>query len=559
MEISMPAVDAASLTAQFVKNLKENGFRSRRQPTSDDEFDVHYFDLTPLKIRSGIYTPFLVLRRASHGDISLDHYHSIIEKAADFFAHQSNSNFVVLLAGGQLTRQEEELRAHAAASNVAILERRIMDAIATAQKGRPKERALGTALGEVLGRLKLSPYVIGKHAIGSRFFGRRTQINKLMSGRQGGGCTIVGNRRIGKTSLLKEVQSRMRADDPSTLVADIYGGAKFQNTHEVLSAIVRGLQPDARLLQDNTPNREPNLIRNFSSYIHSLADRDGKSIAVFIDELDGLLTWDSEQNYRLLDILREAFDHERCHIYFAGFRITMEAKANKLCPLHNFGRLVQVGPLSREETVEMITRPTENLGMDLSDSDLTGAIYSETAGQPELIQYCGAELIHYFIEKGQVPDATTLLTRVAEDRGYEQAIFGSFLQNSTARERLACYLLIAHAEHLSAPLDSYEFGMATIDSLLQKHKVSMDEHDLYTLISNLQVGGFTTPVEGKQHEYRFSVPQFARYCMNLDLKFLTGKALHEVNRARADSKLSTPRSVQEWAAESQTPEARNHD
>ena len=546
----MPAMDAPSLTAQFVKNLKESGFRSHRQPSSDDEFDAHYLDLTPLKIRSGYFTPFLVLRRA-YGDLSRDQYLSIIDKAAAVFAHQTNSNFVVLLAGGRLAHQDEELRTHAAASNVAILERRVLDTIATAQKGRAKERALGTALGEALGPLKLSPYVIGKHAIGSRFFGRRTQINKLMSGRQGGGCTIVGNRRIGKTSLLKEVQRRMISDDPSTLVADIYGGAKFQNTYEVLSAIIKGLQPQARLLQD----REPNLIRNFSSYIRALADRERRSVAVFVDELDGLLTFDAEHNYELLDILREAFDHERCHVYFAGFRITMEAKANKLCPLHNFGRLVALGPLSREETVEMITKPMENLGINLADSDLTGAIYSETAGQPELIQYCGAELIQYYIEKGQVPDATTLLTRVVEDRGYEQAIFGSFVQNSTARERLACYLLIANAESLSIPLESYEFGMATIDGLLQKQKLSMDEHNLYTLISNLHVGGITTPVEGKQHEYRFSVPQFARYCMNLDLKFLTGKALHEVKRARTDRKLFPLSSIQEWVAESETPES----
>jgi ATPase domain predominantly from Archaea len=547
----MPTVDAPSLAVQFVKNLKESGFRAHRNPSSDDDFDVHYLDLTPLKIRSGYFTPFLIPRRNSYGDVSHDQYLAIVDKAAAFFAHQTNSNFVVLLAGGQLTHQDEELRTHAAAKSVAILERGVMDAIATAPKGRPKERALGTTLGETLGLVRLSPYVIGKHATGSRFFGRRTQINKLMSGRQGGGCTIVGNRRIGKTSLLKEVQRRMMSDDPSTLVADIYGGAKFQNTYEVLSAIIKALQPQARLLQD----REPNLIRNFSSYIRALADRERRSVAVFIDELDGLLTFDAEHNYELLDILRGAFDHERCRIFFAGFRITMEAKANDRCPLHNFGRLVALGPLSREETVEMINKPMENLGVDLSDSDLTGAIYSETAGQPELIQYCGAELAHYYVETGQIPDATTLLTRVVQDRGYEQAIFGSFLQNSTARERLACYLLIANAEHSSTPLDSYEFGMATIDGLFQKQKVSMDEHDLYTLISNLQVGGITTPVEGKQHEFRFSVPQFARYCMNLDLSFLTGKALHEVKRARTDRKLFPLSSIQEWVAESETPES----
>ena len=546
----MLAVDAPSLTAQFIKNLKDSGFRSHRQSTSDDDFDSHYLDLTPLKIRSGYFTPFLTLRRA-YGHLSHDHYLSIIEKAGAFYAHQTNSNFVVLLAGGQIPHHDDEIRTHAAALNVAVLDRRAIDTIAAAPKGRAKERALGSALGEALGCLRLSPYVIGKHAIGSRFFGRRIHINKLMPGRQGGGCTIVGNRRIGKTSLLKEVQRRMINEDPSTLVADIYGGAKFQNTYEVLSTIVKSLQPHARLLQDS----DSNLIRNFRSYIHALADRERRSVAVFIDELDGLLIFDAEHNYELLDILREAFNHERCHVFFAGFRITMEAKANRLCPLHNFGRLVALGPLSREETVEMITKPLENLGIDISDSDLAGTIYSETAGQPELIQYCGAELIHYYTEHGRVPDATTLLTRVVEDRGYEQAIFGSFLQNSTARERLACYLLIAHAESSSANLDSYEFGIATIDDLLQKQKLSFDENDLYTLALNLNVGGITTPVEGKQHEYRFSVPQFIRYCMNLDLKFLTSKALREVKRATTDRKMFPLSSIQEWVAESEAPES----
>jgi hypothetical protein len=551
----MPVVETAILTAQFVKHLKENGFKSLRPPSSDEEFDVHYLDLTPLKIRAGHFAPFLMLRRVSAPtDLAPDQYISIVDKAATFFAQRTQHDFVVLLAGGHLTEHDDDLKTYAAAANVAILDRRAMDAIAVAQRGGAKERALGTALGQSLGCSKLSPYVIGKHATGSRFFGRRIQINKLLPGRQGGGCTIVGNRRIGKTSLLKEVQRRMVAEDPNTLVADIYGGPKFRNTYEVLSAIMKGLQPQARLLQDREPNLIRNFIRNFPSYIHAMADREHKSVAVFIDELDGILIFDAEHNYELLDILREAFDHERCHIYFAGFRITMEAKANTKCPLHNFGRLVALGPLSREETVEMITKPTANLGIDVSQSDLTGAIYRETAGQPELIQYFGSELIEYYEEKGHIPDATTLLTRVFEDQGFEQAVFGSFLQNSTARERLACYLIMADAERQNTPLESCEFGMATIDSLLQEQQVTMDEKELYTLISNLRVGGITADVVGKPHEYRFNVPQFARYCMNLDLKFLTRKALQEVSRGMTDRAVFPLSSIQEWVAESETPE-----
>jgi len=542
----MPAVDPSSQTAHFIRDLKETGIKSHRQSSSDDDFDAHYLDLTPLKIRSGYFTPFLTIRR-SYGDLSSDQYRSIIDKTADFFAHQTNSNFVVLLAGGEITQRDDELITHAATKNVAVLDRRAMNAITTAPKGRAKERALGTALAEALGCLKLSPYVIGKHAVGSRFFGRRSQLSRLMPGRQGGGCTIVGNRRIGKTSLLKEIQRRMIHDDPSTLVADIYGGAKYQNCYEVLSAIIKELQPQARLHQD----RDPSLIRNFRTQIHSLVERENRTVAVFIDELDGLLTFDSENHYELLDILRHAFDHERCHIMFAGFRITMEAKANRLCPLHNFGRLVVLGPLSRDETVEMITRPMENLGIDLSDTDLTEAIYRETAGQPELIQFYGSEIIQYYVETGRAPDSTTLLTRIVEDRGFEQAIFGSFLQNSTARERLACYLLIANADSSSYPLESYEFGISTLDKLLKTHNLSLDENDLYSLISNLFVGGITTQVQGRMHEYRFSVPQFARYCLNLDLTFLTDKALQEVQRTRTDRKEFALSSIQEWVAETQ--------
>jgi len=528
----MPVVEPTPLTVQFVRHLRERGFKSHRLASpvlADEEFDVQYLDLTTLKIRAGIFTPFLTLRRVSNRtDLTRDQYMSLIDRSAAFFEHQIDSNFVVLLADGESNEQDDELKVHAAAANVAVLDRRAMDAIMDAHKGRAKERALGTALAESLGRLKLSPYVIGKHATGSRFFGRRTHIHKLLPGRWGGGCTIVGNRRIGKTSLLKEVQRRMMAEDQNLLVADIDGGSEFRNTYEVLAAIMKGLQPEAPLLRD----REPDLIRKFPSLIRQLAAE--KSIAVFIDELDGLLIFDAEHNYELLDTLREAFGHDRCHIFFAGFRITMEAKANKKCPLHNFGPLVALGPLTREETVEMITKPSANLGIAISQSDLIRAIYRETAGHPELVQYCGSELIQYYEEKGQLPDATTLLTRVFEDKGFEQAVFGPFLQNSTARERLACYLLIANADSRNVNLESYEFGMATIDGLLQEQNVVMNEHDLHTLVSNLRVGGITTPVEGKQHEYRFNVPQFARYCSSIDLTFLTRKALQDARISRRE-------------------------
>ena len=70
-----------------------------------------------------------------------------------------------------------------------------------------------TTLFNQVPRAQLAPYETTKPVTGGQFFGRRSDINKVLQHPQTN-YLFVGIRRIGKTSLLKEIQRRMDRIDP---------------------------------------------------------------------------------------------------------------------------------------------------------------------------------------------------------------------------------------------------------------------------------------------------------------------------------------------------------
>ena len=62
-------------------------------------------------------------------------------------------------------------------------------------------------------RAQLAPYESSRPVFGSRFFGRDGEINRIMN-HPDRSYLLLGLRRVGKTSLLKEVRRRLDEADP---------------------------------------------------------------------------------------------------------------------------------------------------------------------------------------------------------------------------------------------------------------------------------------------------------------------------------------------------------
>jgi AAA+ ATPase superfamily predicted ATPase len=380
-----------------------------------------------------------------------------------------------------------------------------------------RSKILSNALIKFLGRETLSPYISGRPAIGGRFFGRLSAVKSIFHG--GTNWTVLGNRRIGKTSLLQEIRARFRLQGVET--GWVYGG-KCNSTLDVVYDILKEL---GQFRTADHVIADPYKTRNLPSYIHKMADSDKRSVALFIDELDHILEFDAKQNFEMLELLRATFqNHESCRIFMAGFRQVMEASNSIDHPLFNFTKPCYLQLLSREEALDMITRPLSNLGIDLSRSDLPNAIYRQTSGQPELIQIHCAETIRLFEDGGKIPNGQELFVDVFNNEEYKRKVLGTFLANTNPYEELLCYLLIEDSEK-SSRATQYEFGLEDVDRLLKKVGYNVGLHEIQGIVTQLKISGIITPVRGRWEKYRFSVPQLAGYVLRGNLGFSISKAL----------------------------------
>ena len=303
-------------------------------------------------------------------------------------------------------------------------------------------------------------------------------------------------------------------------IAEVYGNT-CHDTFSLLYKILYDLNPElaARPLMDPGV-----LLELFPILVQNVSKRENRNVAVFIDELDHILEFDQRQNYEAMEILRSVFQHDRCRVFCAGFRRTMDATLRDDHPLRNFTQPLRLTGLKLKETLDMVTRPLALLEIDVP-LDTATAIERETAGQPELIQICCDEIIRYFEDTNRVPSAKELLVSVFEGDIFKQSVLGAFLTNFNAYEQLACYLLFQRAR---GDCDRYEFNVAEIDEELKSFKLQLPLRALNTLVNNLHVGGAISGIRGSA-KYRFSVPQLGRYCVSLDLDFCITKAIEDIS------------------------------
>ena len=509
----------------LTKHLLDFGFQKRRSVERKGDLEIEFLDLTPLKLNVGHFTPFIVARSLSgHKTISADLLDPVLAEIQSF-AKQQDTYFYVLVLGGKLAYDKKKRASNISDRKIAVVDLNGLREIYAATDHEGTHKALARALVAFLGRNKLSPYQPRQLATGGRFFGRKETLRTALSSDNGHNVSFAGNRRIGKTSLLQEIKRQIVRDDASVRIAEVYGNT-CHDTFSLLYKILFDLKPETAA----KPLMDPNiLVERFPSLVHDVPKTENRNVAVFIDELDHILEFDERQNYEAMEILRSTFQHDRCRVFCAGFRRTMDATLRDNHPLRNFTHPHRLTGLKLSETVDMVTRPLAHLGIDVP-ADMAAAIEGETAGHPELIQICCDEIIRYYEETNRVPSIKELLVSVFDSDIFKQSVLGAFLTNFNPYEQLSCYLLFRRA---GKDFDRYEFNVAEIDEELKSINRKLPFRAVNTLLNNLQVGGAISPIRGSTR-YRFSVPQLGRYCVDLNLDFCISKAIEDWSELGAE-------------------------
>ncbi len=187
---------------------------------------------------------------------------------------------------------------------------------------------------------------------------------------------VVGPRRVGKSSLLKQLYRHLsHREDIEAVFLDIKG----------ISDPMRV----ARRLGRTFDQRRKDTPISAWGMVHVLKkrfDETQRKIVILVDEADGLIKKDASHGYPLLWDLRSLQSEDICAFVLTGFRFLYEAALDKESPLFNFATVSFLGPLEPVEAEDLVRIPMQRLGISFSSSEVPRRIVKRVGGFPQFVQ-----------------------------------------------------------------------------------------------------------------------------------------------------------------------------
>lgn len=252
-----------------------------------------------------------------------------------------------------------------------------------------------------------NPYIVGNPVTGSLFVGREDimrRLEELWMPEQRPSVVIYGHRRMGKTSILKNLGARFGS---KTAIIDFnmqrIGGVN--STGQLLYYLTVKLY-DSLSADQQTQLKEPDR-ENFYQDPYFALDRFlqqlnsmelEKRFIIAVDEFEKIEEWIEEKRIEpeLLDFWRGLIQTYPWFVMaFAGLHTLQEMTENYWHPLFGSVTAISVSFLSPKGAEQLIVQPTPDFELDY-DSDAIEQIINLTNGQPYLVQLIAHTLVTRF-------------------------------------------------------------------------------------------------------------------------------------------------------------------
>ncbi len=320
--------------------------------------------------------------------------------------------------------------------------------------------------------LRPNPYVVGRPLLDSDIFIGRTEVferilDSLRGANQDNVVVLIGQRRMGKTSILRRLGPHLGDDYVAVLVdlQGLLGSGETAFFREVVSAIRDELE-EAGIEVEEPPSdafeSDPGhaFRRQFLGAVRrALGDR---RLLLAFDEFEVLeeRIRAGELEPRILPFFRSLMQHEKnVSFMFAGTHRLDELTEDYWSVLFNLAVYLDVGHLPQQEVAKLFTEPTrEAFEIDPLALD---KVYRVTGGHPHFSQLLARELIEHRNQQQlsyvTVQDVNLVASRVA-DKGQ---LHIAYLWNEASRtERLLLLVLKAllEREGLATLKAAYRFA-----------------------------------------------------------------------------------------------------
>ncbi len=433
-------------------------------------FDLYYADLSSWKLRLSSRTPVICVKASDLDRTSSQH---VMQSLADVVRERSlNRQVVLILVEGN----SFPLFKHKTSLNYNLVLIGAEEQKRVVQSRRPSGELLDIISTQVPISF-LSPYETRAPVTGSRFFGREQEISRILANPDTN-QVILGIRRIGKTSLLRETE---------------------------------------RLFNE----REESDIFFFPNFLERMSKQFKSKIIFLLDEIDNLVIM-QRGDWELFRMLRASSNKGVCQYIIAGFREAMREQYLLDSPFYNFAQEIRLSEFSRQQARDLIVTPMENLRVRLhNQEEIVNRIYDETSGQPNLIQYYCLILLRNLDQTGKRELSPESLLDVYADEGFTSHLLTSFMQNTENREKALIYAILLSAEEAGKK----GFSQEVIDNMLHKGGIDLKQKSIDDACNLLTLAGV---IYRKGKDFYFASPVFTKVLQqSYDLNYLFRKVKEE--------------------------------
>lgn len=260
--------------------------------------------------------------------------------------------------------------------------------------------------------IQSDPYAVRRPVSGSNFYGRKQESAAIMNLLKiPMYCSVVGDRRMGKTSLLKHIQRRLNAlpERPVVVFIDLElrptNQLQFYRmlSRHLLEAAEEWSAAEGNGVQLKLPSKES--IRHindaFTLFEEGIVEvietllKSASAVHLLIDEGDYLAR---ESMGHGLRYLLNRFDRLGFVLASAEYLHKIE-QDGPLSPLYNMFEIIDLGLLTREEAIELIEHRSSPPPIPFSKAEQ--AYILEVAGRhPHLLKVTCSRLLAYKKKKG---------------------------------------------------------------------------------------------------------------------------------------------------------------
>ena len=354
-----------------------------------------------------------------------------------------------------------------------------------------------------LSRLLLVPYQPNDPAVGWRFFGRHRELDRLINAPTN--FFVVGPRRIGKTSLLRETKRQL---DQRGRKVYMIPCQYLEDPGQVLNEIMRQL--DVRTVTQAVRRNQALDEALLPAVLKSVIRRD-RQVVLILDELGNAIHKHGQDPWRFIGALREFSQTGNLRVIMSGWQEIFRHQGEFESPFINFAEILTLRGFTDSEIQECLVDPLSLWGDVRAKRFLLRRVTTDIGRHPHLLQYFGDALFTRLVSGKADGDVDSLVSQLLEDNIVEvfQPAVDEVFFRSMRNLRLHRYLFLRRcfeAEKRREPLYAAELTDQWIRDVLDELGLATTFDDRRRAMLELELRGLTDPIGGHQIRHRIAAP-----------------------------------------------------